>query len=196
MISPGFEIYNDTIWPMQVSLNQAGPLYYGLVPPKGYFRRRTGSVWFTINNSISLDNQLHINDWKCVWPVAAVIGGIAFTAVTGGNTSFAIAAMSALSAGNINARVASLLTGGGLAAKKALVINGTAIGDLSEREAGFALARMFDNSSAEVSRRGCYAGRAWPFRHNVHTFRITGGPYFKDIGNDQVELVYRRLFVD
>lgn len=196
MISPGFEIYNDTIWPLQVSLNQAGPLYYGLVPPNGYFHRRTGAVWFTINTSISLDNQLHINDWKCVWPVAAVVATVAMSALTGGNAAFSIAGMRAANLGNIHARVAGRLSNGGLEAQKALVIEGVAMGDLSPREASAALARMFDSASAEVSKRGCYSGPPWPFRRNVHTYRVTGGPYLEDIGNDQVELIYRKLYLD
>jgi hypothetical protein len=76
MQSPGFEIYNGTIWPLQIALKQVGPLYYGIVQPGQYFRRDTGAVWFTINASIALDGKEHISDWDCVWPVAAIVGTV------------------------------------------------------------------------------------------------------------------------
>lgn len=196
MNSPGFEIFNDTIWPMQVALKQVGPLYYGLVPPGGYFRRSTGAVWFTINTSVSLDNTLRITDWDCVWPVAAIVGSVALGALTGGAGAFATAGTAAAATGGLSVTLASALVAGGLTATNALVVSGAVLGSLSAGAAASALAKIFDNSSAEVSKAGCYAGRPWPFRHRVRTYRIHGGPYLRDIGNGQMELVYRRLYID
>lgn len=193
MISPGYEIYNDTMWPMQIALKQVGPLYYGLVPPRGYFRRSTGAVWFTINASVSLDNKLHITDWDAVWPVAAIVGSVALGALTGGYGAFAIAGTAAATVGGVSTAIASMLVAGGLAATKALVINGVVLGSLSASAAASLLAKVFDNRSADISKAGCYAGPPWPFRRNVHTYRVSGGPYLRDIGNGQVELVYRPL---
>ncbi len=41
-LSPGFRIKNCTQWPLTVSLDQVGPLYYGLVQPGEIFQRDTG----------------------------------------------------------------------------------------------------------------------------------------------------------
>jgi hypothetical protein len=190
MTSPGFEIYNDTIWPMQISLSQAGPLYYDLVPPKSYFRRRTGAVWFTITSTISLDNQLHITTLHAIIPIMNILNFMIL------GTAFGLAGATAAARGLIPTQLAAVLQAGGPAAQNALMINGAVLGELDDREARRALAGVFNERASTVSRRGSYAGRAWPFRHRVHTFRITGGPYFKDAGNGRAELVSAPLYID
>ena len=85
---------------------------------------------------------------------------------------------------------------GGLGAKKALVVSGTALGGLNAGAAASLLAKIFDNASSEVSRVGCYAGPPWPFRRRVHTYRITGAPYYRPINDEEWEIVYGKLYID
>jgi hypothetical protein len=81
---PGFEIKNCTQWPLTVSLDQVGPLYYDLVQPGDVFVRDTGAVWFTISAVVSADNRSHYSDWSVAWPIAAVVGAALFSAFTAG----------------------------------------------------------------------------------------------------------------
>lgn len=191
MQSPGFEIYNDTIWPMQIALKQLGPLYYDVVQPKQYFRRTTGAVWFTIDASISLDGKNHITTWDCVWPIASIVGGVALGALTGGFGAFAALGTAASTTG-VSATVASCLVAGGATATQAIVVSGVALG-AAGAVAGAApdlLASVFTSESASVSLAGCYAGAPWPFNADskVHTYKVSGGPTATPAGNDKVNL--------
>ena len=46
----GFKIVNKSAFPIQVSLNQVGPLYWGIIEPGKTWHRPTGAVWFTIKS--------------------------------------------------------------------------------------------------------------------------------------------------
>ncbi|RYX93941.1 MAG: hypothetical protein EOO28_16275 [Comamonadaceae bacterium] len=54
-ISPGFQIQNKTDYPVLVTLEQIGCLYYEIVKPGQVFQRNTGAVWFTIKVSMAPD---------------------------------------------------------------------------------------------------------------------------------------------
>lgn len=69
--SPGFLIRNNTQFPLQITLEQVGPLYAGVVQPGEWFYRRTGAVWFTVKAGIFLDNTHKINKWDIGLPIAA-----------------------------------------------------------------------------------------------------------------------------
>ena len=89
MLTPGFRIRNDTQWPLQISLAQAAPLYFGVVKPGEIFRRDTGSVWFTIRAAVFLDEKDRITNWDAVAPVAIIVGSVLAAAVTGGLSALA-----------------------------------------------------------------------------------------------------------
>jgi len=198
MQSHGFEIYNGTIWPLQIALKQVGPLYYGIVQPWQYFRRDTGAVWFTINASIALDGKEHISDWDCVWPVAAIVGTVALGALTGGAGAFAAAGTFAASTGvmaGITTAMASALVGGGLTATSAIVVSGAVLGAVTSGAAASLLAKVFSNANADVSEAGCYAGPPWPFRTDVRTWKVTGGPYLQARSDGKMDLIPAALHI-
>ncbi|WP_298117075.1 hypothetical protein [Flavobacterium sp.] len=169
MITPGFQIKNDTQWPLIISLNQVGPLYYELVQPGQVFRRDTGAVWFTVKARISPNNTLDIDTWDCVWPIAAIVGGVLLGAVTGGYSAFA---------GVAGSLGASALVSGGALSLSSIVIEGTVAGALATMTPAMgakALADIFEGSS-DLSSAGEYAGPPWPFREDMNMQTITGGP--------------------
>ncbi len=84
-IQPGFIIKNKTKFPVEVSLNQVGCLYHGVILPGEQMERTTGGVWFTLKYQINLDGEPKIDDMKdCVLPVAEIVGQIALAAFTEG----------------------------------------------------------------------------------------------------------------
>ena len=170
MITPGFQIRNDTQWPLIISLNQVGPLYYGLVQPGEVFKRDTGAVWFTVKARISPDNKLDINDWDCVWPVASVVGSVLLAAATGGASAFA----------EVGASLgASALVSGGALSLSSIVVEGAVAGAagtaLTVGTGAKLLSDVFESNS-DLSEAGEYAGPPWPFREKMHMQTITGGP--------------------
>jgi hypothetical protein len=109
---PGFEIKNCTQWPLTISLEQLGPLYYGLCQPGEIFKRDTGAVWFTIKAVVSPDNKSHIDDWDCVIPVAAVVGAAVVAALTAGAGSYLALTAVADAAGIAEVGGSSFFVGG------------------------------------------------------------------------------------
>jgi hypothetical protein len=189
----GFDITNNTIWPLEISLRQIGPLYWGVTNPGTTFRRSTGAVWFTIQATISLDGKGHITEWDAVWPIASVVGALAIGALTGGYGAFAVAgsiasSIGSLSIAGITASMASTLIAGGVAATEAIVISGATLGALTSSAATTALAGIFSRQNASVSEAGCYAG--WS-GHKKWT--ISGGPTFKPLPDGKIELVPGKL---
>ena len=165
-LSPGFRIKNCTQWPLTVSLDQVGPLYYGLVQPGEIFQRDTGAVWFTIKASISADNQCHITDWDCVMPIASIVGSVLFGAITGGTSAF-------LSVGTSIG--ASALVAGGAVSLSSIVVPSAVAGGLTVGTAASALGKIF-SSGCDTKKMGCYAGLPWPFRENMPEYSVVGGP--------------------
>jgi virginiamycin B lyase len=181
-LGPGFEIKNCTQWPLTISLDQTGPLYYGLVQPGETFVRDTGAVWFTIKAIVSPDNVSHINDWDCIMPVAGVVGAVLFAAITGGYGAFAA----------VGASVgASALAAGGAVSLSAIVIEG-AVGAAGSTmlTAGMAVKLLGDvfAKNGGASRWGMYAGPPWPFREDRKQLSVVGGPVASATSDGKLKL--------
>jgi hypothetical protein len=115
---PGFIIKNETQWPLTISLDQVGPLYYGLTKPGEEFVRSTGAVWFTISARVSLDEKCSIGPWDVAIPIVATTGGILLAAVTGGASAF-LSVTSSIGA--------SALVSGGLISMSSIVVQGAVV---------------------------------------------------------------------
>ena len=113
-IQPGFIIKNKTKFPVEVSLNQVGCLYHGVILPNEQMERETGAVWFTLKYQLNLDGEPKIDDMKdCVLPVAEIVGQIALAAFTQGiGTSASLAKISFTSAEEVFFK--ALFTGYGM----------------------------------------------------------------------------------
>ncbi len=214
MLSPGFIIRNDTIWPLQISLRQVGPLYFDVIQPGQSFVRDTGAVWFTVHAAIFLDEKDRITDWDAVTPVAIIAGGMLLSVVTAGAATFAAGGLAvaaaissvALSATAITAQsvistvtAASALDGAGFSKTAVLVINGEVVeaGKTLSAAGKAAFDDIFKRENISLTSLGCYAGPPWPFRREVTPLRITGGPTFRRVpGKDQVEFVAGSLHID
>ncbi len=96
---PGFQIYNNTMWPLTMSVDQVGPLYYGLVNPGETFDRNTGAVWFTLNAQPSPDGVCALTDLDVALPIIEITAQVLFAAVTGGYGAFALASSAGASTG-------------------------------------------------------------------------------------------------
>jgi hypothetical protein len=169
-LGPGFEIKNCTQWPLTISLDQLGPLYYGLVQPGEMFVRDTGAVWFTIKVVVSPDNESHISDWDCIIPVAAVVGAVVLAAITGGGSAFiavgqSVGASALVSGGavSLSGIVAEAAVGGAVSYAIAPATAIKVLGDIFSQNGG-------------ARRYGCYAGPPWPLREDRKQFSVTGGP--------------------
>lgn len=215
MLTPGFTIRNDTIWPLQISLSQVGPLYYDVIQPGQSFTRDTGAVWFTIRASVFLDEKDRITDWDAIMPVAIIVGTVIFAAVTAGAAAYAggpaLAAAGAAGVSGVTglssasalatAMASSALVGAGFSASAALVIGGAVVGGgigaAVSASTQAALKEIFKGQNISLSSAGCYAGPPWPFRREVTPLTITGGPTFRKVdGKDQVELVGGALHIN
>lgn len=199
-LGPGFEIRNDTDFPLQISLDQVGPLYFEVVQPGKTFVRDTGAVWFTIRASTCLDPDKQLTTWDAVWPIGAftakVLVGAVMIAVTAGAAGPAIAAAgSAASAGATTglsgaaaagvSALAPALVGLGVPAGKALVVAGFTVGGTiaAGKAGGKAIADAFSQENTAVKRPGSYAGPPWPFREERKKYRVIGGPNFTKKGD-------------
>ncbi|MCF2948530.1 hypothetical protein L0668_10465 [Paraglaciecola aquimarina] len=156
--SPGFRIINYTSWPVSVSLDQVGCLYYGIVPAQfndkpGEFRRSTGAVWFTLRAHIQPDGINPQTDFDCIKPVAELVGDIGLSVLTGG----------AAGAGKV--LVKTVVKEAVKAAAQEVIKFGAA-----------ELGRYLMDSSS-ITMFGQYAGYDWPFKcDQMPTYHITGGP--------------------
>lgn len=208
-LGPGFEIKNDTRWPLQISLDQVGPLYFDLVQPGKTFVRDTGAVWFTIRAAICLDPKDQITTWDAVWPIGAMTVGVLasaiIVAVTAGTAGPAIAgAAGAASAGGATTltgatlagvgALAPTLVGLGVPAGTALIVSGFTIGGTvaAGSAAAKAIAAAFKEENSVAKQPGSYAGPPWPFREDRKKYRVVGGPDFRKKG-DAVELFGQKM---
>lgn len=215
MLTPGFSIKNDTIWPLQISLSQVGPLYFDVIQPGQSFVRDTGAVWFTVKAAIFLDEKDRITDWDAVRPVLITVGSAVVTLVTAGAAGFAngIAAISAIASNVIGAGIVDLasgsavstitaaasLDGAGFSSTALIVVGGHVIDPTKPLEpaAQSALEAVFARDNISLTSAGCYAGPPWPFRRELTPLRISGGPSFRRVPNEnKVELVPGRLQID
>lgn len=102
-VSPGFQIQNKTDYPVLISLEQVGCLYYGIVPPGQVFVRNTGAVWFTIKASMAPDLKEPTAE-SCLVKPAIFIGkvlaaGAMIAGTMGMGTALVVPAMLATAAG-------------------------------------------------------------------------------------------------
>jgi hypothetical protein len=102
-VSPGFQIQNMTDYPVLVTLEQVGCLYYGIVQPGQVFERNTGAVWFTIKAAMAPDLREPTVESCLVKPAiftAKVLAAGAMIAGTMGTaTALVVPAMLATAAG-------------------------------------------------------------------------------------------------
>jgi hypothetical protein len=156
-MSPGFAITNKTKWPVAVSLDQAGCLYYDVLQPNHSMNRTTGAVWFTITAKILPDGLPENDDLKCAIPIVQAVAAVIEAALTAGAFSFASLGAEAVQAsvGPVLARVipsSSVIQAAATAAGKAALSN--------------AISQIAKDLTANQSTRlyGQYAGPPWPFR--------------------------------
>ncbi|MGB3312463.1 MAG: hypothetical protein WBG32_03150 [Nodosilinea sp.] len=210
-LGPGFEIKNETIWPLQISLDQVGPLYFDLVQPGETFVRNTGAVWFTIRAAICLDEKDKITTWDAVWPIGAMTVGVLAAAVATAVTAGAAGPAIAGAAGAASAGASTTLTGAalvgvtalaptmvglGVPAGAALVVSGLTVGGTiaAGSAASTALLNVFKEENSVAKRPGSYAGPPWPFRENRYQYAVIGGPGMRKLSNGQeVELFGQKL---
>lgn len=211
MKTPGFIIKNETIWPLQISLNQVSPLYFDVVQPGKTFVRDTGAVWFTVKASLFLDEKDRITNWDAIWPIGAIVGTVILTAVTAGAAAYAAGPVIAAAGGATGAisgatvtglsstalaatsTAATTLVGAGFSASAALVVGGAVVGGTGAAITATtkaALTDIFSSENTAASKAGVYAGAPWPFQKTVKTIKIQGGPTYRKVsGKDQVEIV-------
>lgn len=167
--SPGFRFVNYTAWPISVSFDQVGCLYYGVVPAQfdgrpGEFRRDTGAVWFTIRAHIQPDAINPQSDWDCAEPVVELVGDVALAAMTGGGSA-------AASAARVGGKIAAKQIAKAAiksAAKKAV----KEVAKFGAKELGEYL-----TLTSSIEMFGQYAGYAWPFQcDKMPEYHISGGP--------------------
>ncbi len=120
-VSPGFQIQNKTDYPVLVTLEQIGCLYYGIVKPGEVFQRNTGAVWFTIKASMAPDLKEPTVE-SCIRKPAMYAATIAIAGASAG--TLAVPAMIATAAGQ----------GAAIATQQyVLANNGTATGAMGAR---------------------------------------------------------------
>ena len=126
--SPGFKIHNRTNYPVNVSLEQAGCLYHGIINPEvdggKPFVRNTGSIWFDVRAKLVPFGAPETSDWECIEPVAQIVFDVATTLI--GNPGLATAIQNAAKAGGkmvMNAIVGEAVKDVAKASTKELIKN-------------------------------------------------------------------------
>lgn len=127
-VSPGFQIQNKTDYPVLVTLEQVGCLYYGIVQPGQVFQRDTGAVWFTIKASMAPDLKEPTVE-SCIrkpaiYAATIAVAGLSAAGTMGMGTALVVPAMLATAAGQ----------GAAITTQQYLLANGaTATGALAAR---------------------------------------------------------------
>mmetsp|Transcript_25357 Transcript_25357/g.38342 ORF Transcript_25357/g.38342 Transcript_25357/m.38342 type:complete len:249 (-) Transcript_25357:151-897(-) len=183
----GFKVVNKTAFPIQVSLNQVGPLYWGIVEPGKTWHRPTGAVWFTIKAETYIEGvSKKLKNKDAIMPIAAVVASTLAAAVTMGASTVASAAAGGAGAvAGAASGPAAIVTGAsgpaalaaaGLPAASALAIGGALVGG-GAGGAGLgivgveAVKKIFSKRNVIAKKGGCYA-RKCP------TYEVTGGPRY------------------
>jgi len=162
-MSPGFRITNDSNWPLLVSLNQVGCLYYHTLKPGEVKVWNTGAVWFSINASLRLSGK-KLSDLEvakdCVLPVAMVVGAAYSAAMAAADPASGASALSMF-----------------LAVPKAVgVSNLKRIGINAAKAVYTSLDNGLPENVTVASVHGAYAGPPWPGRcTHMPEYKITGG---------------------
>lgn len=66
---PGYLIRNETDFDLDISLDNVGPLYFGLIRPGDTFRRDTGPWQFTISAAVNFDGRPKYDDLDAIIPI-------------------------------------------------------------------------------------------------------------------------------
>lgn len=156
----GFNIRNDTVWPVELTLGLMSPFYFGVARPGEVFSRSTGAVWFTIQAMVSLDGKSHITTGLAVFEAFKS----AFFPIKLGN--WLINQEHLVDANQITGEVANALKAG-----SPLRIAGRPLSTMSEEDAVSALKTIFTSERACTRQLGCYAG--WRGHKN---YAVSGGP--------------------
>jgi len=163
--SPGFRFVNHSAWPIAVSIDQVGCLYYDIVPAKykgkpGVLKRSTGAVWFTLRAHIQPDGINPQTDWDCIKPVAELVGEVGLAAMSGGSSipaSTARIAAKEVAKAAIKAALRKAL-------KEVLKFGAKELGE-------------YLTATSEIVMPGQFAGYDWPFRCSaMPEYHITDGP--------------------
>eukprot|EP00984_Skeletonema_dohrnii_P011678 scaffold4688_cov77-Skeletonema_dohrnii-CCMP3373.AAC.4 len=185
----GFKIVNKTAYPIQVSLNQVGPLYWEIVKPGKTWHRPTGAVWFTIKAETFIEGtSKKIKTADAVVPIATIVASTLAAAFTAGLSTVASAAAGGVGALSSSvAGTSAALVAAGLPANAALAVGGAMVGGTGAAVTATGLTKtnlikkVFTRSNVMVSKRGCYA-RKCP------TWEVTGGPRFEKMNVDGKEV--------
>ncbi|GAA5997085.1 uncharacterized protein JCM10292_006196 [Rhodotorula paludigena] len=93
-----WSVTNQTQVPLNVSLNQVGPLYYEVLPPEATFERRVPNLWFSLEVRPYTSPSTAYNKWSTTWPILCVAGptvavtsllALPFVAAAAGGTALA-----------------------------------------------------------------------------------------------------------
>ena len=160
----GFDVRNDTIWPLEISLGMLSPLYWGLTEPAQTFSRGTGAVWFTLQATVALDRKEHITTAGAVFDV---FKNILFPQVMLGN--WLINSEMLAESHAVTEEVAQAL-----GAKMPITIHGRPVNEMPAEEAIAALQAIFTSDQVRVAKAGCYAG--W---RGHKQYVVSGGPTLK-----------------
>lgn len=187
--APGFLIRNETDFELDVSLEQIGPLYYGIVKPGDYFFRKTGAVWFTIAASTNIDGKEKYDTWDCVWPAFEFTTDVLLAAFSLGSSA---GLKGGVYAAYMSATQLAYAEKAGQAAK--LVYKGQKqVGNLETIRA--ISKSQFTEDHTYTSMMGCYAG--WSGKLPI--YRVVGGPQapcITDEGDIQINLSLPLCIVD
>jgi hypothetical protein len=131
-VSPGFQIQNKTDYPVLVTLEQIGCLYYGIVQPGQVFQRNTGAVWFTIKASMAPDLTEPTVE-SCIrkpamYAATIAVAGLTTVGTGGMGTALVVPAMLAAAAGQ----------GAAIATQSALIASGATATDAMAGRVGVA----------------------------------------------------------
>ena len=183
--SPGFLILNDTDFPLDVSLEQVGPLYYGIVQPGQTWHRNTGAVWFTVATSVNFSGKEKYDDWDCIAPVAQFVienleGAFTIAKTVGKGVANQLIKLAAKKAAenatkkSLSAQVRTFVVKG---IDDALVKVEQKLNDPKNiiKMAKYMQENYFTTEAIHASRDGVYAGYLWP-SEKLQMYRITGGP--------------------
>jgi len=165
--SNGIDIINKTHFPLQVSLNQIGPLYWDIIQPGESFSRNTGSVWFTIQASTYIEGSTKkITTSESVFPVVAVTTLVLAAAFTGGTLGVI-----------------------GLPGAAAILVGGTVFGGIGATtdytgQTVAAVEQIFSERNTTISKGGAYATS-----NPRPVWEVRGGPYLKPtiVDGEQVQ---------
>ncbi|GAA5952976.1 hypothetical protein JCM8115_002399 [Rhodotorula mucilaginosa] len=69
-----WSVTNETQVPLNISLNQVGPLYFQVVAPGDTFERRIPNVWHLLEVRPYTSPSTAYNAWSTTWPILCVTG--------------------------------------------------------------------------------------------------------------------------